>query len=271
MPGDGLAQYYTDFAIPVTGLQLVPKQGAPNHGEKSACTTDPPPAHIDAQSIVCQIPEPMRLPAASEGRPPRKSARQFPYNKVADLWNDGKTISEIAHTVGWFESDKRDPCHSLRNFLRVMHQKGYMDASGRRVKLPYRVPQESIKAPVSESPQKSQLPGRKRGRPLLHASRGLTSPYNREELYQRVWAQPMQRIAKEYGVSDVALARACKRRGVPVPGVGYWAKKAAGKPVPEQPPLPPEQTDSKRAVSPGHSRLNSLLSGQSSVPTRGSP
>jgi len=73
---------------------------------------------------------------------------------------------------------------------------------------------------------------------VWHLKQSASGRYDRHELYDKVWAQPMQRIAKEFGVSDVALARACKRRGVPVPGVGYWAKKAAGKPVPERPPLP---------------------------------
>jgi hypothetical protein len=63
--------------------------------------------------------------------------------------------------------------------------------------------------------------------------------YDRGELYEKVWAQPIQNLAKEYRVSNVALAKACKRRSVPVPGRGYWAKKAAGKPVPNRPPLPP--------------------------------
>ncbi|MFZ3339768.1 MAG: hypothetical protein WA213_02720 [Terriglobales bacterium] len=58
---------------------------------------------------------------------------------------------------------------------------------------------------------------------VWHLKHTASARYDRRELYERVWAQPMQRIAKEYGVSDVALARACKRRSVPVPGVGYWA------------------------------------------------
>ena len=64
------------------------------------------------------------------------------------------------------------------------------------------------------------------------------SRYNREELYEKVWELPLKVLAKEYDVSDVALTKACKRLRVPLPGLGYWAKKSAGKPVPERPPLP---------------------------------
>ena len=74
---------------------------------------------------------------------------------------------------------------------------------------------------------------------LWHLKETSVARYDRDELYEKVWAQPIQQLAEEYGVSNVTLAKACKRRRVPVPGRGYWAKKAAGKPVPIRPPLPP--------------------------------
>jgi hypothetical protein len=42
------------------------------------------------------------------------------------------------------------------------------------------------------------------------------------------WATPMARLAKQYGISDVALAKVCRKLAIPVPGRGYWAKKEAG-------------------------------------------
>ena len=53
----------------------------------------------------------------------------------------------------------------------------------------------------------------------------------REELHQRVWEQPVCILAQEFGISDVTLAKTCKKAKVPVPGRGYWAQKAAGKQV----------------------------------------
>lgn len=41
----------------------------------------------------------------------------------------------------------------------------------------------------------------------------------------------MRAVAKRFGVSDVALAKRCRRMAIPLPGRGYWAKKAAGKKV----------------------------------------
>jgi len=48
---------------------------------------------------------------------------------------------------------------------------------------------------------------------------------------------PVQRAAAQFGVSDVALAKACRRQQVPLPPRGYWARKAAGQAV-SPPPLP---------------------------------
>jgi hypothetical protein len=64
------------------------------------------------------------------------------------------------------------------------------------------------------------------------------SSYDREELYENVRKLPMRILAKEYGVSDVALAKTCRKLLVPVLGRGYWAKKAADRPVEVRPPLP---------------------------------
>ncbi len=53
----------------------------------------------------------------------------------------------------------------------------------------------------------------------------------RSELYEKVWTFPMSRLAKELDVSDVGLAKACRRNAVPTPPRGYWAKLEAGKQV----------------------------------------
>jgi hypothetical protein len=60
----------------------------------------------------------------------------------------------------------------------------------------------------------------------------------RDALYKRVWSEPMWRLGPNYGISDVALAKICKKMDIPRPWPGYWARKAAGYKVP-QPPLPP--------------------------------
>ena len=68
--------------------------------------------------------------------------------------------------------------------------------------------------------------------------RDLISRYNRQKIYEEIWSEPLQHVAKRYKISDVGLAKVCRRLSIPRPGVGYWAKKAAGKPVPRRLPLP---------------------------------
>ena len=62
--------------------------------------------------------------------------------------------------------------------------------------------------------------------------------YDREKIYEEIWAEPIRHVAKRYGLSDVGLAKVCRKLSIPRPGRGYWAIKAAGKPTPKQPPLP---------------------------------
>ena len=38
---------------------------------------------------------------------------------------------------------------------------------------------------------------------------------SREELYERVWSTPMRRLAGEFGLSDVSLAKICRRHEIP--------------------------------------------------------
>ena len=65
----------------------------------------------------------------------------------------------------------------------------------------------------------------------------LAERYNREEIYKVIWAEPIQHVAKRYNISDVGLAKVCRRLNIPRPGRGYWAIKAAGKSLPKRPPL----------------------------------
>ncbi len=60
----------------------------------------------------------------------------------------------------------------------------------------------------------------------------------RQELYEKVWSSPMQKLAREFGLSDVGLAKLCRRHYIPVPGRGYWARLAVGQ-KPGRVPLPP--------------------------------
>ena len=99
----------------------------------------------------------------------------------------------------------------------------------------------------------------------------------REELYEAVWSESVQRLAQALGISDVGLAKICKKLNVPRPGLGYWAKSKASRKVLKK-PLPPLQanqaatyriTQSATKGGPGWSReaLKHLAEEGVSVPT----
>ncbi|USG61459.1 hypothetical protein NBZ79_00525 [Sneathiella marina] len=58
--------------------------------------------------------------------------------------------------------------------------------------------------------------------------------FSRKELYDLVWSKPMISLAKQFGLSDVGLAKACKKANISRPPRGYWAKLAVGKRVSQQ-------------------------------------
>ena len=87
----------------------------------------------------------------------------------------------------------------------------------------------------------------------------------RKELYEKVWSQPIRTLAKEYGISDVGLKKICKRRDIPTPGLGYWAKVAHGKTVRRVPLL----RSRRRPLQSADDRAGGELVAQAPLPHRG--
>lgn len=58
-----------------------------------------------------------------------------------------------------------------------------------------------------------------------------TLKLTRRELYDLVWTTPIDVLATRYDISNVGLAKLCRRESVPVPPRGYWQKRAAGVPT----------------------------------------
>jgi len=77
--------------------------------------------------------------------------------------------------------------------------------------------------------------------------------FTRKELYDKVWSEPLKTLAPQYGVSDVGLAKACRKAKVPIPPRGYWAKKRAGKSV-SQTILPPRFPGASDGIEIGKGR-----------------
>lgn len=68
--------------------------------------------------------------------------------------------------------------------------------------------------------------------------------YSRAEFHELVWSKPITSLAKDFGLSDVALHKICRKHGIPTPPVGWWAKKTSGKAVAIA-PLPPTENEGR--------------------------
>lgn len=68
-----------------------------------------------------------------------------------------------------------------------------------------------------------------------------TVTFTTQELFEKVWETPVLKLAQEIGVSDVGLAKACRKAGISLPSRGYWAKQSTKRPPR---PKPPTQTGS---------------------------
>ncbi len=71
---------------------------------------------------------------------------------------------------------------------------------------------------------------------------------SRQSLYERVWSKPMTALAKGYGISNVALAKICRKLDIPCPQRGYWRKKETGRAV-KQLPLPPNHNPNQQKAT----------------------
>ena len=60
---------------------------------------------------------------------------------------------------------------------------------------------------------------------------------SRKRLFELVWSRSATEVARELGISDVALTKLSRRLQVPKPPRGYWARKRTGKSA-RRPPLP---------------------------------
>jgi len=93
--------------------------------------------------------------------------------------------------------------------------------------------------------------------PLLPPPRtvwvGVRHPYGREirvnraQLFDRVWSEPVTKLAGEWGLSGTGLKKVCRRLQVPVPPRGYWAKIKAGH-RDRRPQLPALPGDAAREI-----------------------
>jgi hypothetical protein len=100
--------------------------------------------------------------------------------------------------------------------------------------------------------------------------------WSRQELYDLVWSEPMKKLAPRFGLSDVRVAKICRKADIPLPERGYWAQLQAGKTVFKR-PLPPRGLGMSDMVSIGetgyetHEQIVSRLLNEPPPPVPSSP
>lgn len=87
----------------------------------------------------------------------------------------------------------------------------------------------------------------------------------RQQLYDLVWSKPVRDVAKDFGMSDVALAKRCRAVRVPIPPRGYWARAAADQ-KPRRTPLP-KHRGSRTKVSGRFASEDRRAAGLAAYPT----
>lgn len=95
----------------------------------------------------------------------------------------------------------------------------------------------------------------------------MTLRLTREQLHELVWSEAMSRLCKAIGISDVAIAKHCRKADIPIPERGYWNKLHAGQKV-ARAPLPPRDLATINVIEMGGSlppELRTRVTGEPGV------
>ena len=55
--------------------------------------------------------------------------------------------------------------------------------------------------------------------------------FTRKELYDLIWAMPITRLSKQYGISFHKIRSTCKKMDIPIPDYGHWMRLQHKKPM----------------------------------------
>jgi hypothetical protein len=64
----------------------------------------------------------------------------------------------------------------------------------------------------------------------------------RSELHRMVWEEALSKLSPKLGLSDVGLRTICKRRNIPLPRQGHWARSPERRSA-KRTPLPQTHKD----------------------------
>ena len=132
-----------------------------------------------------------------------------------------------------------------------------VDNSSKSQKVEHAVPEGSqptaakiskVEKAAVESPDSGGTNDSKESKVTSQPERPADVEYTREQLYEAIWSTSCVKLAATLGISDVALAKTCRRLGIPRPPPGYWAKIEAGA-KPKREPLPSAKQNENHTVT----------------------
>jgi hypothetical protein len=159
---------------------------------------------------------------------------------------------ESLHLVGQILNHKDPKTTAGYAYFQTQQRERALTAHGQKILkfAPAVVPTELTPPEVYEAKTTTVLPSADPAAPKRR------SHYiERGVLYRLVCEAPVSEVATRFGVSDVGLAKACRRANIPLPARGYWAKTEAGislypAPLPPAPAGLPEKIRIRGSVAP---------------------
>ena len=75
-----------------------------------------------------------------------------------------------------------------------------------------------------------------------------TRAITRQELYEKIWKNPLKQVAEALGTNYIELVQACEQLKVPRPSQGHWQRLKLGLPIESLPTQEPDSDTPKEAV-----------------------
>jgi len=150
------------------------------------------------------------------------------------LVRDGASL----HLVGSVLNHKDQKTTAGYAYFQTKERHKALDKHGRNVV------DFASRSPAASTDTREQSPATSADLPL---NRGPLHTFTREALYKLVWSEPTHTVSKRLGISDVGLAKVCRRANIPTPDRGYWARVAAGQKC-ERTHLPPLENEAVKII-----------------------
>ncbi|HUZ31872.1 MAG TPA: site-specific integrase [Xanthobacteraceae bacterium] len=151
------------------------------------------------------------------------------------LVRDGASL----HLVGAVLNHKDQKTTAGYAYFQTEDRQEVLNRHGNKI---VQIAKGNVRRRLNQSPEVS-VPTRDKTKKLPRVRR-----IARKDLYKLIWSEPITSLAERFGISDVGLAKVCRRSDIPAPPRGYWAKVTAGGTL--QRPALPERPDLRlRAIT----------------------